>query len=249
MDCRTARLLLDFSRPRCSELRPSEALDLENHLHGCPECDALARTDRRADEHLGRSMREVPLPVGLRQRVMDRLAKDRAARRQRWLVRAAGVAAAFLLVAVSWWLWAAATVPALDVDRIHEQAFREQVESPDSGKVTAWFREKYHVTTVAPSQIGEAALNYNLLVSYGMEDLLGQQVPMLRFRQGANTARVYIVTDWQFRIKDVTDGAVFPGSGQNISVWKHPSNPHLAYVIVYTGESLRPFLLDFPSGA
>jgi hypothetical protein len=244
MDCRMARLLLEFTHPGGSELAgdPAEAAELETHLHTCPECDAAARTERRVDEHMGRAMREVSLPVGLRQRVMDRLARDRAVARRRWLVRASSVAAAFVLVALSWWVWAVVSVPGLPVDKINKDASEFQISGIDSKTVTQWFQEKYHVTTEAPGGSGEFALNYGLLVDYGLDSLQGQQVPRLLFVEGKNSARVYIVTDWQFRIKEIPDGAVFPGSGATVAVWQHPSNPHLAYVIVYSG-SLEPFLL------
>ena len=78
MDCRTARLLLDFARPRPAELAAEEAAALEGHLTGCPECDSLARTERQLDgddallaayrEHFGITLRHVPsrsAPPGL----------------------------------------------------------------------------------------------------------------------------------------------------------------------------------------
>src|SRR5262249_37186855 len=157
--CRMARLLLEFTHPGGSELRPAEAAELETHLHTCLECDAAARTDRRVDEHLGRAVREVPLPVGLRQRVMDRLARDRAVARRRWAFRAVGSAAAVFLVALSWWVWAVVSVPALPVETINRDAHTFQI-SRDSENVTQWFQEKYHVNVEAPREIGEAVVNY-----------------------------------------------------------------------------------------
>jgi hypothetical protein len=241
MDCRTARLLLAFSRPGGSELRPAEAAELETHLHTCPECDALARSERRVDEHLGQTVRDVPLPVGLRQRIMDRLRKDRAASRRRWLVRAGSVAAAVGLVALSGLLWAALSVPALPVEQILNDAHEFQA-SRDSANVTRWFQEKYHVSAEAPREIGDVPLNYFYLADYGLESLQGKLVPRLLFVRGSNSARIYLVSDWQFRIKDIADGAQFPGS-VTVTVWQHPSNPHLAYVVV---GSLDPFLLPRP---
>jgi hypothetical protein len=250
MDCRTARLLLEFTHPGGSELAgdPAEAAALETHLHICPDCDAVARTDRRVDAHIGQAMRAVPLPVGLRQRVKDRLARHRAVAWRRWAFRAIGSAAALILVAVSWWVWAVVSVPALSVAEIQEDAFgRSQASGLDSEKVSAWFREKYHVTTEMPRQIGEGRLNYGLLVYFDLGYLQGKQVPMLIFQKGGNTARVYLVTDSQFRFKDIPNGVPLPGSGYTLMVWQHPSNSNLAYVVLYSGDSLQPFL-DF-SGA
>ena len=39
MDCRTARMLLDFARPRCPELPQGETDALEAHLSGCADLD------------------------------------------------------------------------------------------------------------------------------------------------------------------------------------------------------------------
>src|SRR5947209_5969151 len=50
MDCRTARLLLEFARPRAGELQGSDADALEGHLLACAECESLARLERLADE-------------------------------------------------------------------------------------------------------------------------------------------------------------------------------------------------------
>jgi hypothetical protein len=238
-----ARLLLEFTHPGGCELRPAEAAALETHLHTCSECDAVARAERRVDEHIGRSMREVPLPVGLRQRVMDRLARDRSVAWRRWGLRAVGSAAALVLVGLSWWVWAALSVPPLSVTEIQEDAFsRSKGSGLDSEKVSAWFREKYRVSTEMPREIGEGRLNYNYLVYFDLGYLQGKQVPMLIFQKGGDSARVYLVTDSQFRFKDVPNGVPLPGSGYTLMVWQHPSNPHLAYVVLYSGDSLRPFL-------
>ena len=56
MDCRTARILLDFARPSAMELPASDATDLEGHLNGCSECDTLARTDRLLDSRLSQPL-------------------------------------------------------------------------------------------------------------------------------------------------------------------------------------------------
>ena len=91
MDCRTARLLLDYHRPQASELASSEAGALEQHLSVCSECDALTRAERQADARLGKAMRDVPIPDRLRDRVLARLHADRRAatlNRLAWSARA-----------------------------------------------------------------------------------------------------------------------------------------------------------------
>src|SRR5438094_788506 len=97
MDCRTARLLLDFARPIPAELEADASRDLEHHLAGCADCDSLARAERRLDEPLGRAMRAVPLPLGLRDRLLARLDAERGAWQRRWMFRSLAAAAALAL--------------------------------------------------------------------------------------------------------------------------------------------------------
>src|SRR5436305_2225163 len=101
MDCRTTRHLLEFARPRASELDDLDQDALNGHLAVCPDCDTMARAEREADQHLGQAIREVPIPQGLRERLMRRLRDERKAWYRRWLARGllAGFAAAVVLVA------------------------------------------------------------------------------------------------------------------------------------------------------
>src|SRR5437867_12201644 len=96
MDCRTARQLLEFARPRSLELEGSEAEALESHLADCPECGPLAQAERQIDDRVGRAMRAVVLPDGLRDRLLNGLRQDRRLARRRWFGRVA-VAATILL--------------------------------------------------------------------------------------------------------------------------------------------------------
>src|SRR5438067_12236471 len=84
MDCKTARLLLDFARPRAPEVEPDDADALDRHLADCPACAALAGDERRLDDALGRAMRQVAVPDRLRQQVLNRLEADRAEWYRRW---------------------------------------------------------------------------------------------------------------------------------------------------------------------
>src|SRR5438270_13002552 len=114
MDCRTAQLLLTFARPKASELGAREAEALNRHLTACAACAALARGQSQIEHQLGVAMRDVPLPVDLRQRLLTRLAEDRREwythlprRHPRW----AAAAAALLLLAVGFVVYAALRPP------------------------------------------------------------------------------------------------------------------------------------------
>src|SRR5437588_2897601 len=110
MDCNTARLLLAFSRPKTSELEACAVEALNDHLADCAECGPLARGEHQVERLVGLAMRQVPIPLDFRQRLLARL----RAERRSWYKRlpqkhprvAAGVAAV-LLLAVGLGLYAA----------------------------------------------------------------------------------------------------------------------------------------------
>src|SRR3954453_1242181 len=100
MDCRTARHLLEFSRPHASELEDCDQDAFNDHLAVCPDCDAMARAEREADQHLSQAIREVPIPQGRHERLMRRLREEREAWKRRWLALSLRVVAAVAAVFV-----------------------------------------------------------------------------------------------------------------------------------------------------
>ena len=62
MDCKTARLRLEYARPASAEMDATEAGALDEHLSTCETCDQLARAEHRADEAVGKAMRRVDVP-------------------------------------------------------------------------------------------------------------------------------------------------------------------------------------------
>src|SRR6185437_4010371 len=89
MDCKTARLLLDFVRPQAPELPAEEDGVLQNHLDHCPDCHSLARGERQLDERLGKAMLQVEVPAGLREHLLARLEVERGDWYRRRFARAA----------------------------------------------------------------------------------------------------------------------------------------------------------------
>jgi hypothetical protein len=237
MDCRTARLLLDYARPRTAELEAAEVDALQCHLVDCGECAALAQAERMADHRLGQAMRAVVVPEGLRTRLLTRVETEyRTAKRRTWL-RRAGVAALAASLLMGLWLgieWKNQPV-SVDTDRLAYQVF-EDTSNPLPDTVQAWFKSK-GTDTIAPPDF-----NYGLLKYYGVADLQGKRVPLLLFVQGKEQARVYILSDKQFDFKDALANPPGPGSGCKVELRPSLKDPHLAYLVVYTGESLVPFL-------
>ncbi|HXG10141.1 MAG TPA: zf-HC2 domain-containing protein [Gemmataceae bacterium] len=239
MDCKTARLLLDFARPR--ELDPDEALALESHLARCPECEALAQAERRLDEHLGRAIRDVAVPEGLRRRLLDRLAAERGRRHRRgvaWIVRLA-VAAAILAVVV--WLafnWVPREPPALDLVQLRDENYL--LNMPSRERIEEYFGERGRVI-VAPDRF-----NYALLAHYDLVKVQGKAVPLLVFVEGPHRARVYIISGKDFNLDALFRDRPANSGGQSVAVWRDEQRPDFAYVIIYTGESLQRFLTNDP---
>jgi hypothetical protein len=246
MDCRTARLLLDYARPHRQELPADEAAPLEAHLAGCPDCDTLARIDRQADERLGKAMCDVPIPEGLRQGILDRLQAERLQRQRRrlaWAVRA--VAAAVLIGLFGWW-WVhthPAPRPQLDPHGIVD-AFSDS--NKDAEQVEAFFREEYQVATVAPPMF-----NYGLLCQYDLHKIpalaKGPRVPWLQFRDRGrgHMADVYVLSAKQIDVQNLTSGRRLADTkGWKVELWPNSEHPDIFYLILYTSDSLDLFLSE-----
>src|SRR5437660_2739927 len=168
MDCRTARLLLEFARPRIAELPPSDGDALEAHLASCTDCDALARAEREADARLGQAMQAVPLPEGLRDRILARLEADRADQRRRrlgWTIRFAAAAALLLAVSLFALTFLGKNKPELDLQALLFQ------HSNSSGRQTSENVER-DLRSPAP-----AAFNYAFLNLHGTAYCQGKPVP------------------------------------------------------------------------
>src|SRR4051794_21457191 len=101
MDCKTARQLLPFARPRAAELEAPAAEARERPRGECRECEALARAGQRLDEPLGRAVRRLEVPPLLRDQLLARLEAERGAwyrRRYGHGIRLLAAAAAVLLL-------------------------------------------------------------------------------------------------------------------------------------------------------
>jgi hypothetical protein len=242
MDCKTARLLLHFTHPRTTELEADEAAALEGHLADCPQCGSLAQAERQADNRIGQAMRAVAVPEGLRTRLLAQLDAEREHWYRRRLLRVAGlVAAAAALVLIVWLGIKSKRPDSPDFTEATRQVEFVQVGGPSPETIRDWFREERGVRTVPP-----ADLDYALLTYYDLAPLQGQRVPLLLFAAGKDgervrTARVYILSDRQFDISNSSDQQEV-GSGCLVEMRPCPTDRHLAYLIVYTGGELKPFL-------
>jgi len=232
MDCKTARLLLNFARPSAGELGTSEAEELDYHLAACSACDVVARAERQADKQFTQAMLAVPIPLGLRERLLRRLEAERAGWYGRWLLRS--VAAAAALFVALWMGYGYLTRPA--VVKPDFDVARDDSLTPE--RVEEWFRAR-GVSVTAPGRF-----NYSLLAFHGMVDFQGKSTPMLLFTlqapHGPIQARVYILSDKRFDLSKLPEPEPESGS-RSIEVWR-PDDPHIAYLIFYNGDTLAPFM-------
>jgi hypothetical protein len=231
MDCKTARLLLHFARPLSPELETSAAEGLEEHLVDCAECGALARAERKVDDHIGQAMRAVPVPEGLRERLLARAERERHAwYRRRFLAPITAVAAGLLLI-----LWFGLgrhrPLPGANIEEWYQV---QNLKGSTPAGVEKWFWETHHLQTVAPSQF-----NYQLLASYNLVDFQGKQVPWLQFVHGSEIAQVFILSDTQF---DLSENGLGKPQGYPVEVF-HSRDGHFAYVVVYPENKLDRFLV------
>jgi len=237
MDCKTARLLLDYHRPRRTELDPAEARALEDHLAACPDCDAAARAERRLDDQFGRAVRQVEVPPGLKARLLDRLAADRRRRRLARTLRFAAVAAALLLATWGGHAWLGSRRTAVDLQALWNRIQERLVNPPaDGAAVQAAFR-RMGVDAVPPERF-----NYAYLAAYGLAEFQGDWVPQLVFVRNDPLskvhayAQVYILSARRFNLATLP-GDFRPEEGYAVRVDVLPGGEQ-AYVVVHTGDNL-----------
>jgi hypothetical protein len=245
MDCKHARLLLAFVRPgNPTELDDGEAADLTHHLDGCPVCAGLAHDEQRADDRIGRAMRDVVLPEGLRTRLLNRVNAARDAWYRGWLVRVGGVAAGVLiavLIARAWFAPPSLSGDTAAFTRVYDLQPREAAD------VEKAFKDDFQVGMKAPTE-----LRYDLLQGYHMATFQGQQVPYLLLvstpRPGGSAvvAQVFVLStppfDWD---KAGELAASLQSVRVSVSVHKIPGTNYF-YVIVYTGGDRDLFLKKNP---
>jgi hypothetical protein len=243
MDCKNARLLLEFVRPRGTELDSTETEALESHLAECPECGPLAHAERRVDDHFSRAIRDVPVPNGLRDRLIARLSGERDAWYRRWLLRTAGmVAAAAVLLLVVWGvlLWHD-TRPELDINEVYVD--ERPTNSPQD--VETWFRKTHGLRIAAPS---DRLLDYRWLTYYGLEKFEGQRVPMLLFTYSRPEvqarAKLFIVTTKEFKVlkRQVNQVRRLTG-GYTVELVPSRDVLDVYYVVIYPDGSRQRFFV------
>jgi hypothetical protein len=216
-------------------LDAGEVEALDQHLAECPDCARQARAERAADTQLAAAMRAVAVPAGLRDRLLSRLATDRAEQRRASLrrrARWAAAAAAVLILSVGVF-WQARHPRKLNVEQAAFEFFEKRA-NPSPESVRVWFQER-HFAVVPPAEF-----NYRLLAHYDLGEVQGERVPLLLFTHGQDQALVYLLSGRQFDLKALSATAD-PGSSCKMEL-RFVNDEHDAYLIFYTGDSLDKFL-------
>jgi hypothetical protein len=247
MDCKTARLLLDYARPQPAELAGADAAALEGHLAHCADCDALARGERQLADALGRAIRAVPVPDGLHDRLLRRLAVERRRWFRRRLAPVAAVAAVFLVL-VTWLAWRRPPLPAPDPDGAVEGISLRDNARRSPEKVEEWFHANHpDRPMLAPREFEQRPLNYGLLTSIGLADFQGQRVPLLLFGDAQKQARVYVLSTRNFNLDELKQQPTKDSKGYTFAARPCPEDPdHIVYVFIYSGNTMDPFLIGPP---
>jgi hypothetical protein len=239
MDCKNARLLLEFTHPGSAELDAAEKEALHQHLAECPDCAAQAREERRADEHLGRAVRDVPVPAGLRERVLKRLTVERDAAYRRLIVRGVAAAAALLLAGWLGYVWWSNQLPAITSNTINQLADWKRSRTRED--VIKGFKDDYGIAVNPPDQF-----KYNLLDSYNLEVLpkMDRPVPHLLFVStgepgGRKEAHVYVLSNRQFDLQEtMTNIGTLSGRGRYTPWVYFNESRDTLYVVMYSSGIL-----------
>jgi hypothetical protein len=236
MDCKTARLLLEFARPKASELEAEEAADLQGHLDHCPDCHHQAQMESQLDEWLGKAMRQVEVPAGLREQLLVRLESARGDwYRQRFAsaVRLGAAAAAVLVLCWVGWYWVRERwVAPVDAQRVANAVSEDVLEDPRARTERA-LKALGVETPLSPY------LDYSLLVCPpALAELPGhpgRKVPMLVFARNGRIARVYLV-----REKAVPKDASAWTGGSSFKAELLPSagEPY-RFLVIHDGDNLQ----------
>jgi hypothetical protein len=238
MDCNTARQLLVFDRPLASELAPPDAEALRTHLADCGACGRLAQAERTFDDQLGQALRAVPIPEGLRERLLTQLAAERDDWYRGWLLRGTGIAAAVALLTWGLWSWLGQKPEPLSPQQVSHEFFARAGLPP--AELEKSFRDQ-GVNMVAPPQF-----NYHFLTWYTLAEFQNEMVPYLEFRRGDAFARVFVLSDRQFNLQNVAGMLPADSGGFKVEMQTFPVGgpPRFAFVIVYSGDSLDAFRVE-----
>lgn len=243
MQCRDAQFYLRLRRHAGDELGAEVTADLDRHLAGCAGCAADARTTESFDRAVGAAVRAVPVPPGLRDRLLTRASEHHGAVIRRRVYRVAAVAASlFFGVGLAFGLFSV-TRPKIDTTALVMSA-DALIQNPDDA-LTQWLTAQD-----LPPHLPEP-FDTDLLVSLGRERVQGADVPVVVFRHPADAktapltrfAKVYVLrTDGRYNLDALRDDNASHTAARVVADPRQFRG--VKYVILYPAgpDGLAPFL-------
>lgn len=242
MQCRDAQFYLRLRRHAGDELGADTVADLGRHLAACPACAADAGVAESFDRAVAAAVRTVPVPVGLRDKLLTQASVHHGAVIRGRVYRVAALAASLLLglgltAGVFW-------ASRLKVDTNALVMAGDRLYGDPEGALREWL-----VAQRFPDRLPEA-LDPDLLIALGKEPVQEKDTPVATFRHPTDRgfAKVYLFrTDGTYNLKDLQETQA---SHTMVRVINDPDRfPGVQYVILYTphpvgpGEDpLKPFL-------
>ncbi|MEZ6141730.1 MAG: hypothetical protein R3B84_14255 [Zavarzinella sp.] len=238
IDCTTARMFITFFGSDSSELSEQDRTSLQAHVQQCAGCHQALINEQRFDLAVGKAMHAVAVPSHLAGSLSEAISHQHVGR---WRTKAwwsGSIAAAIILTVGGWYAFQISTAPNLDAQRILAEA-DGNVYSPE--KVIADHGIRFHP---------EMPFDLNMLRSVGESKFQGAQVPMLYFVNPNHNAwaKVFVVRNTDFNWKELQQNIDRDGSagisefGFQLRVVADRSKSDIAYIVVFTGDSLRLFL-------
>lgn len=211
---------------------PDATSALDRHLAGCPACAAAGRALTGFDAVVGRAMRAVPVPDGLRDQLFAEASARRGAVLRRKTFRLLAAAASVLVTCgLALGVYTAAR-PQADVAGLLVRA--DELAMPQGAeKQISAFLKSQRLPELPP-------LDPNLFIHAGIESVQGRDVPVLVFRErnGPGVAKVYAFRDTWFKLDALREEQA---SHCSTKLYGHLA-AGVTYVVVYTGMDLTPFL-------
>ncbi len=243
MDCKNARLLLEFDSPVTRELDDPEAGALDQHLEQCPDCFDYAQSNRLFDDSIGAAMVAVEIPKGLSEKIKTRLNARRDVWYRGFVFRVGSAAAAILLIAFLAWNWKVSQRTGVPpVTEVQREYHKRQYASLE--EINAWLKQVGGNFVTAPNQFDYA----NHFSSYEMVEFEGKLVPCLNFTRVEEStsyyAKVYVLTDKQFDFDTIAEKETQSGfGGPRVAILnQEPPNSRIRFLTIFTGQDLDPFL-------
>ncbi|HSQ55300.1 MAG TPA: hypothetical protein VLM40_06105 [Gemmata sp.] len=235
MHCRDAQFYLRLRRHAGDELGAEVNADLQRHLGGCDSCAAEAAEAASFDRVIASSMRSVPVPAGLRDRLFAQASTLHGAVIRRKVFRVAALAAS-LLVGIGLALGIFSGRPKFPTDAL-------VTISDDLSQQPEVALHRWLVGLGAPSELPHP-FDPSLLVTFGKDQVQGKDVPFVVFHHRTNPteyAKVYILlADGPFDTRDIGNAGISNSVAEVVRDDRH----RVTYVILYknTPDGLKPFL-------